>query len=162
MTTEINIKNTDSLNTENTLPVADNVITESNDGDRGNTDISAVQPYVRTVDSGKVVDLQNGSTCNGTPSELQVFVMRYDEKANTYSQSKLDDPPTYVLRDKSLVPPGDCVIVEFSPYKLRTERLCLQYGVRDKQRCAEFSGGKTKSKLCNISEVQSQPEGDEL
>lgn len=104
---------------------------------------------------GPVVNLVNGKSCPGTdePAEVQAFVYRFNEKDDTYIQEKLAEPGKYIMRDESLVPPGDCVIVEFDAPKNTTDKLCQQYGVRDAERCIEFGVKEYSSELCNIHEV---------
>ncbi len=105
-------------------------------------------------DKGPVLALRNGeASCDGEPAELQAFLIRYNKEDETYTQTKLESPKDYVMRDESVVPPGDCVIVEFSPRKDRTNRLCQQYGVRDSRRCVEFGVKEYNPDLCNIREV---------
>lgn len=69
--------------------------------------------------------LDNGTLCNDEPGFVQVFV--YSTRGNTYSQTKLTDPASYILSPHSNVPPGDCVIVEFSRWKEKTDHLCTSY-----------------------------------
>lgn len=104
-----------------------------------------------------VLELQNGQTCGSTtnePAELQVFVYTFDKETDTYSQAKIEDPQSYIMRDESsLGPPSDCVIVEFDTPKAATDKLCEQYGVKDAQRCTEFGVKEYDPGLCNIKEI---------
>lgn len=111
--------------------------------------------YVKQTDKGPVMEFVSGQRCNEGEerAELQVFVYRYNEAAKTYSQEKLADGSKYIMRDESVVPPGDCVIVEFDTPKDKTDKLCRQYGVRDAKRCVEFGVEKFTSDLCNIKET---------
>lgn len=106
------------------------------------------------------VSVQNGDSC-GTdePGEVQAFVYEFNIDDNTYTQTKLDDPKTYLMRDESVVPPGDCLIVEFDSAKDTTDRLCKQFGVRDSQRCTEFGVTDFNPDLCNIKQVDSATGG---
>jgi hypothetical protein len=70
-----------------------------------------------------------------------------------YTQSKLEDPERYIMRDESVVPPGDCIIVEFDVSKSSTDRLCQQYGVRDADRCTQFGVSEFNPDLCNIKQL---------
>lgn len=109
----------------------------------------------KTEDGLPLYVLNNGQTCNNskTDAELQVFVYTFDKASKTYSQRKLDQPTDYVMREEPIVPPGDCVIVEFNAPKDRTDKLCREYGIRDAKRCVEFGVKAYDPNLCNISEV---------
>jgi len=126
---------------------------EQQDGDRQDTGfLSVMDRYVTESTSGDLVlNLNSGSVdCGDGTGELQVFVYQYDEGTKTYTQTKLDDPAAYVIRDDSLVPPGDCIIVDFDTPKELTDRICEQYGVRDSERCTEFGVKEYDPDLCNI------------
>src|SRR5690606_17883313 len=97
--------------------------------------------WIEQTDKGPVLGLRNGNRSSGrdeAPAEVQVFVYRYNKENDTYSQTKLTKPTDYLMRDEAIVPPGDCVIVEYDQPKERTDKLCQQYGVRDSKRCVEF------------------------
>lgn len=134
------------------IPVEQSLLARDSDGDTDLKDTSLLDNYAHQVDSGTVLDLKNGGKCGNELAEVQVFVMSYDEDSKSYTQSRLAEPKRYVMRDKSIVPPADCVIVEYAPKMSRTDKLCNQYGVRDMTRCAEFTGGKSDPKVCNIYE----------
>ncbi len=117
--------------------------------------------WIKNDDKGPVLVLQNGRYCSGgdeVPAEVQVFVYKFDESAKTYAQQKIDEPAKYVIRDKSTVPPADCIIVEYDVPKSRTDKLCQQYGVRDEKRCTEFGVKSHNPELCNVREVITSPE----
>lgn len=123
------------------------------DGDPHSTDFLAVMDrYVGEDPNGKMVlELRDGSLACGTErGQVQVFVYKFDEENDTYHQTKLEDPASYVIRDEEVVPPGDCVIVEFDRPKRETDKLCQQYGVRDSERCVQFGLKEYRSDLCNI------------
>ncbi|MDZ7786387.1 MAG: hypothetical protein U5L95_04680 [Candidatus Saccharibacteria bacterium] len=109
-----------------------------------------------------VLQLQNGDTCpDGTPGEIQVFVYRVNEEDETYTQEKLEDPGSYIMRDEStLGPPSDCVIVEFGPAKAATDKLCEQHGVEHIERCRDYGVSEFNPDLCKFREVNqsSEPE----
>ncbi len=113
--------------------------------------------WVSGSEKGKVLELVNGRTCSGSdedPAEVQVFVYTFNEENDTYSQRKLEDPTDYVMRDKAILgPPSDCVIVEYDSPKEKTDKLCQQYGVKDKERCVEFGVSSFNEELCYIEEV---------
>lgn len=90
----------------------------------------------------------NGQTCgDGQQAQVQVFtysVLR-DEDGNyierniggktktIYTQTKLDDPVNFIINSESVVPPGDCIIVEFDEPKDFTDKKCFQFEVQDEQ-----------------------------
>ncbi len=73
--------------------------------------------------------LQNGMNCpNGQPGTLQTFV--YKTKGNRITQEKLADFPNYVISPYSNIPPGDCLILEFSSeIKNKTDKICPFYEI---------------------------------
>lgn len=79
------------------------------------------------------LELTNGETCNGGEGILQVFVYKVtnpdDLKKWNFVQEKVDDFPEYVLSPYSLVPPGDCIIIEFDQEKEKTDRVCETYRI---------------------------------
>lgn len=145
-----------------TIATEESIFENDTDGDipSGNQDV--VRNYLTRTDEGLYqIDVENGQSCNeGQPGEVQVFLLRYNENEDTYTQTKLSEPERYIMRDESIVPPGDCVIVEFDERKTSTERLCQQYGVRDVERCTEFGVSEFNPDLCNISQevVFTEPE----
>lgn len=104
---------------------------------------------------GPVLELQNGDQCpDGTPGELQVFVYSFNKGEDTYSQRKIEDPGSYVIRDESILgPPSDCVIVEFGPTRAATDKICEQYGIKDAELCESFGVSDYNPELCNLREV---------
>ncbi len=109
-----------------------------------------INDYVGETPEGKVLDLQNSANACGYNSKLQVFVYKYDKANKTYSQHKLTNPAGYVIRGEAIVPPGDCIIVEYDSPKDSTDKLCRQYGIRDSKRCVEFGVENYDPDLCNI------------
>jgi len=134
------------------LPVEKGLIETETDGDISLNDVSLFDKYVREVDSGTVLDLKNGNSCGNDAAEVQAFVMKYDSQSKSYTQVKLAEPRKYVMRDESIVPPADCLIIEYAPTMTRTGKLCNQYGVRDITRCPEFTGGVSDPAICDIYE----------
>jgi len=127
---------------------------DKTDGDKQDlSNVEQLKTYVKQSTDGPVMELVNGRRCGNQPAELQVFVYSYNKADKTYTQHKLADPTSYVMRDESVVPPGDCVIVDFSAPKDRTDKLCRQYGVRDQDRCVAFGVPSDDQKVCNIREV---------
>ncbi len=133
------------------------------DGDGpSDTNQEAIEPYLVKKDGKVTARFVNGGECNGVPSEAQVFVYQYNETDNTYEQTKLEDPASYVIRDNPNIPPGDCVIFEFGPARDRTDKLCEQYGVRDVDRCLEFGVEADVAKeFCTSKDVTPEP-GEEV
>lgn len=70
----------------------------------------------------------NGQDCHGEPAEVQVFVYQTTEN-DYYRLEKIDNPADYIISDESVVPPGDCIIIEFAPSKETTDKMCHQYEV---------------------------------
>ena len=143
-------------NTKLVVPTEDFLFENDIDGDKTSGNQDAVRQFVRNNDEGvSVLTVENGQSCgDNVPAELQVFLIRYNKADNTYAQTKLSDPGSYIMRDESIVPPGDCLIIEFDAFKERTEYLCEQYGVRDSERCVEFGVSEYNPELCNIREVE--------
>ncbi len=79
-----------------------------------------------------LMSMHNGSLCaTGEVAEVQVFVYQTD-KDNYYTQKKLTNPQDYIISPVSVVPSGDCVIVEFDTPKDRTDKMCRSYKVAEK------------------------------
>lgn len=106
--------------------------------------------YVRAID---------GQTCGDQAAEVQVFVYKFNKENDTYEQSKISNPQSYTMSPESIVPPGDCIIVEFGPSKVKTDKLCEQYGTRDEVRCVEFGVDPEKTGICTIKQVNYTPIG---
>ncbi len=71
---------------------------------------------------------KNGDACpDGSLGILQVFVHKTDTVKNTFTQEKIEELEDYILSPHSLVPPGDCIIIEFAQEKESTEHLCASY-----------------------------------
>ncbi len=144
------------------IPTNDNIFENDFDGDENTGNKAVVENFVVNVENDqKVVEVENGQNCGeGAPAEVQVFLIRYNGEDDTYYQKKLEDPGSYVMRDESIVPPGDCLIVEFDQPKSETNYLCEQYGVRDAERCTEFGVSSFNPELCNIKKVPAPVGGD--
>ncbi len=72
---------------------------------------------------------QNGTECqDGEPGTWQVFV--YKTQGDIVIQEKLENFVDYVLSPYSTIPPGDCIIMEFSSeIKNRTDKICPFYQI---------------------------------
>lgn len=138
------------------VPLADSILEDFVDGDKVDLGgVSNIKKYIQTDSIGKKsLNVKNGDSCpKNAESEVQMFVHQYKKSDKTYTQTKIDNPEKYTIRDESIVPPGDCIIVEFGKNKDRTDRLCEQFGVRDSKRCTEFGVSEYNPELCNIREV---------
>ena len=137
------------------IATTEDLFENDTDGDVPRGDEQVVRDLVAYDGDGRpVVEVKNGDSCGSSgPGEIQAFLMRYNKDDDTYTQTKLEDPKRYTLRDESIVPPGDCLIVEFDTSKDRTDRLCQQYGVRDADRCTEFGVSEFNPDLCNIRQI---------
>lgn len=126
---------------------------EEQDGDgAASAYADQVKPFIQNGSEGQKAVFVNGQSCGDQPSEVQVFVYKYNEAAKTYTQSKIADPARYDITQDSEVPPGDCVIFEFGPARDRTDKLCEQYGVRDAEKCIKF-GVEENAGICEIREI---------
>ena len=77
-----------------------------------------------------LVEFTNGDLCNNLPGKLQVFVYKTNPDDNTFSQQKLEDFEDYVISPHSIIPPGDCIIIEFSSEeKQKTDKICEPYKI---------------------------------
>ena len=111
--------------------------------------------------NGRVLYVQDGQTCGQEVADVQTFVYRYDEATETYTQFKVENPVEYVIAEDSLVPPGDCIIVEFDVPKEKTDKLCTQYGIRDIDRClTEFTVATENLEFCTIKQTDYNPDED--
>ncbi|HVI69440.1 MAG TPA: hypothetical protein VM581_03190 [Magnetospirillaceae bacterium] len=114
-----------------------------------------VTPLIETGADGKVANLINGRTCGDQPAEVQVFAMHFNDGNQTYKQTKVTDIVNYMPAKEPTVPAGDCIIIEFAPPKDRTDKLCKQYGVRDRDRCAAFGVPPARDhNICDVREVR--------
>ncbi|MBI4894471.1 MAG: hypothetical protein HY833_01915 [Candidatus Aenigmarchaeota archaeon] len=90
-----------------------------------------------------VVGATNGDLCDGKVGKLQAFVYRVtnpDElKRWKFVQEKVGDIPSHVLSPYSLIPPGDCIIIEFGEEKDTTEHMCETTRISIQR--GELSGG---------------------
>lgn len=137
------------------VPVDSSIFEDEIDGDSvATSDNTNIDRFIKSDSLGlKSFVGTRGETCGGEKAVPQVFVYRFNKDDDTYSQTKLSTPGSYVIRDESVVPPGDCIIMEFAPVKSRTDKLCEQYGVRDETRCTDFGVTGKSLKKCDIREV---------
>lgn len=112
--------------------------------------------FVKHSQNGPVAHLVNGKKCDGQVAQLQTFVYTFNKATGTYSQQKISKPEDYTISEESSFgPPADCVIFDFDIPKDRTDKLCKQYGIRDKNRCESFGVKEKTSDLCSIEEATS-------
>lgn len=73
--------------------------------------------------------ITNGDACpDGRKGIWQIFI--YQTRDKTVRQHKETDPENYILSPFSTVPPGDCIVFEFSPdIKDKTDKLCGFYKI---------------------------------
>ncbi len=138
------------------IPTTETIFENDFDGDKNTGDLEHIRSLMsRDSEQRATIAVQNGiSGCGGAGyAEVQAFVYTYNKDNDTYSQRKLDSPKSYVMRDEPIVPPGDCLIVEYGTVKDKTDKLCQQYGVQDVERCTEFGVENFSPKLCKIREV---------
>lgn len=144
---------------EMVVPLNDNKTFETDQGEEDGDGAGApyaeqLDLFIKTGRDGKAASFITGQKCGDEASEVQVFVYKYNEKDKTYSQTKLTDPANYAISGHSEVPPGDCVIFEFSAPKDRTNKLCKQYGIRDKIKCERFGIPANERKICENTEMR--------
>lgn len=93
------------------------------------------EELVIPVNDNELKSWKNGNLCDGKKAKLQVFVYSIinahpDQKTGfLYKQEKLENFEDYVLSHYSLVPPGDCIIIEFGEEKNKTEKICTTYKI---------------------------------
>lgn len=75
------------------------------------------------------VTVQNGTPCaDGQPGAWQVFV--YQTRDKVVTQVRLENFVNYVISPYSTIPPGDCIIFEFSSEpKNQTNKICPFYEI---------------------------------
>lgn len=139
------------------IPTDDEFIENDVDGDKPYGTKGNLNQYLQKDEDGRaVLSMKNDDLCEPyamQKGQLQAFLLRSNKGEDTYTQTKLESPGDYIMRDESTVPPGDCLIVEFDLPKERTTRLCQQYGVRDSKRCTEFGVSAYNPELCKLREV---------
>jgi len=78
-----------------------------------------------------MLEVADGGTCGGQPAKWQAFV--YRTKGRYFWQEKVHDYEHYIPSPQPLIPPGDCLILEFAPEKDRTDFICTTYEVAKQQ-----------------------------
>lgn len=119
----------------------------------------AASELIKTSNGKRYVKALSGQSCDGETSEVQVFVYKFNKDDDTYEQTKISNPQQYSISPEAIVPPGDCIIVEFGPSKEKTNKLCEQYGTRDEVRCVEFGVSPDRTYLCTIKQINYTPIG---
>jgi len=75
----------------------------------------------------------DGDLCDGKPGKIQVFAYKIDNPEEQgswiFTQQKIEDHSSYLLSPYSIVPPGDCIIIEFDQEKEKTDKICTTYQV---------------------------------
>lgn len=121
-----------------------------------------VEKYIVEGDEkGNFARFIGGESCGEDIAQVQTFVYNFDEKSNTFSQTKLKRPQDYVITGEPNVPPGDCIIVEFDVLKSKTDKMCEQYGIRDVSRCEDYGvKPEERSKICTAKQTDYDPNND--
>ncbi len=127
---------------------------EHQDGDpQGNMTTEFVERYIRSTQP-KLLELSDGMRCpDGSTGKLQLFVYDIDYANNTYTQTKIDQPDDFVIDYTSIQQPYQCLIIEFSESRERTNKLCEPIGIRDQLRCSEFGVENFSKDTCYLREV---------
>ena len=122
------------------------------DGDaQGSLTSEQLDRFIRGTEKHPTIQLSSGERCpDGSTAELQTFVY-YDNGDGTYFQEKLSRPDDFVLPQHDTIPP--CIIVEYGPTKVRTEKLCQHFGIRDDRRCSAFGVENFSDGVCDMTEV---------
>jgi len=82
---------------------------------------------IKIITNEGMKQAKNGDLCNGQESVLNVFV--YELNNGVVTQKKIEDINSYVYSPESLIPPGDCIIIEFGPEKKSTDKICKTYEI---------------------------------
>lgn len=99
-----------------------------------------MREYVIQGRNGDNATFIDGQTCpNGNQANFQMFAYEVarnedgsylqEDGKTVYYQRKIDDPVDFIINSESTVPPGDCLIFEFSELKAETDKLCRQFEV---------------------------------
>jgi len=78
-------------------------------------------------DGSKRLELNNGVPCDTQPSSLNVHAYRYDKDTKSYVQARLTRPEKFLLSEPSVADFQDCIVIDFSDYKDKTEQTCQGY-----------------------------------
>ncbi len=90
------------------------------------------EDYLAIPTNNGLMRARNGEKCQDKEASVQVFLYRVldaGQKPMEYAQEKLVDFPEYVLSPHSIVPPGDCIIIEFDQEKDSTDKICETYRI---------------------------------
>lgn len=89
--------------------------------------------------TGGITTVSNGDACAGKESMLKVYV----------NGRRIENPESYLIYPAPLVPPGDCIIVQFDEHKEEvTDKVCVSWQAKDVtyknlQRLPQTIGGMT-------------------
>lgn len=83
------------------------------------------QSLMLPINNG-TVRFTNNDRCGQDKAEVQVFVYHMN-RDGTFAQRKIMAFSDYQIQPFSSVPPGDCIVIEFSPPKDRTDKKCRSY-----------------------------------
>lgn len=108
--------------------------------------------FINNGADGQFAKFNNDDPCGKQRSEVQVFVYKTISD-NQYEQKKVKDPASLVMSPQPNVPPGDCIIIEFGKPRDYTDKLCEQFGIRDKDRCEEFGVRADQREVCKLTDI---------
>ena len=130
------------------------------DGDpQGNMTTEFLQRYVQSSRQSWL-ELSDGLRCpDGSSGKLQLFVYEINHDDQTYQQRKVERPDNFIIEQASRNNPSQCLIIEFSESKERTNKLCQPIGIRDSLRCSEFGIEKFNENVCYLEEVTVEEQG---
>ena len=95
-----------------------------------------VREQVRREAQIKAKEARNGDLCNGEEGVMNIFVYNEQGYIDLEEDSeimtgvlleKITDIESYRMTPSSLIPPGDCIIIEFGPEKNKTDKICKTY-----------------------------------
>jgi len=69
----------------------------------------------------------NGGLCGNDLGVMNIFV--YSVEEGIVSQNKISEIESYRMTPSSIIPPGDCIIIEFGPEKDITDKICKTYEI---------------------------------
>ena len=95
-------------------------------------------PTQEKKESGGLFEvMEDGGLCEGRPGKLQMWLYRVENPDDInewrYSVSKVEDYESYVMSPETIVPAGDCFILEFGPEREATDRICETYRVKEER-----------------------------
>ena len=108
--------------------------------------------FIHSGSDGQYAKFSYGNKCAFEESEVQAFVYRMVSDTE-YVQTKVSNPASLVISPESTVPPGDCIVLEFGKKREFTDKLCEQFGVRDKDQCEQFGVKADQRSVCTLRDI---------